>query len=119
MEKITYKDFTDEQIKKISNGCGGKGSKFKPPYRLFFEASCDIHDINYYIGITSKDRKDADKGLLKYMKRDVTRIFKWYNPKRYYYLIWCYLYYLTVRLFGGKNFNYTRVITKKDISKIK
>lgn len=114
--------FTQCQIEQLSNGCGSKNKPFgwiKPPYRIFFEASCDIHDVNYWIGVTKQDRKKADKGFLKYMKKDCKLFFKWYNVKRYYYLLWARLYYIGVRIGGGKSFNYSVKKTQEDINNIK
>jgi hypothetical protein len=40
---------------------------------------------------------------LKYMRKDCLRINR---PLRYYYQLWCNIYYLAVRIFGKKYFNY-------------
>ncbi len=87
----------------MSNWCWWCWSWFKPPHAIFFEASCNIHDQNYENWVNEKDRKKADKWLFKYMKRDIKRL-AWYKQPRYY--IWCILYYVAVRLFGWKYFNY-------------
>lgn len=87
------------------NWCGGKWSWFVPPYAVMFKASCDKHDELYNEGGNEIDRKIADVYLLEYMKLDVKQlcIFKrlWYYP-------WAYLYYIAVRLFGSKYFNYQK-----------
>lgn len=84
------------------NGCWAKGGGFRPPYWIFFDSSCCIHDWWYEEWENEEDRKQADLWLLKYMKKDVTRI---KNPlKRSYYYVWCYLYYFALRMFWKKAF---------------
>lgn len=85
------------------NWCWWEGSWFKPPYAIFFETSCNIHDKNYEIWGTEKDRKKADKWLLKYMMKDVSYLEAYRRP---YYYMWCYIYYIGVRIWGRKYFNY-------------
>lgn len=85
------------------NWCWGKWSFFKPPYSIFFEASCNIHDKNYSIWWNKTDRRKADLWLLKYMWRDVRKLPLYKRP---YFYIWCGLYYFAVRLFGWNYFNY-------------
>lgn len=110
--------FTEYQISQLSNGCGAKKFTIRPPYHLFFEASCHIHDINYWIGGDKKDRKKADKGFYKYMKSDVSKFYSWYNPKRWYFKAWCWIYYLAVRWFGGFCFNFGEKKTQQDVNLI-
>ena len=84
------------------NGCWAKGGWLKPPYAMFFEASCNIHDWSYEYGKNESDRKEADEGLLKYMKQDVKKIEC--TIKRIYYYSWCYLYYFALRIRGKSAF---------------
>jgi len=124
MKTITIKNllFTQYQIEQLSNGCGSKNKTFgwiKPPYKIFFDCSCDYHDVNYWIGVTKKDRKKADKGFFKYMRKDCKSAFKWYNPKRYYYLLWARIYYIGVRIGGYKSFNYEIKKIQEDVDNIK
>lgn len=89
------------------NGCGGKGSHFRPPYHLFFKASCDKHDEGYFIGGTKLDRWYADQRFYLAMRYDVKRKVKSYFLRQYY-LIWCKIYYFAVRCFGAKYFNFRK-----------
>jgi len=84
-----------------ANGCWAKGSFLRPPYWIFFAASCNIHDYWYNRGVNEEDRKQADKGLIKYMKKDVKRLPPLKHP---YYYMWCYLYYFALRMFWKKAF---------------
>ena len=98
-----FKDLTPEEKKEICNGCGGKGSWIRPPYAIFFEASCDQHDYGYYVGGTEKDRKTRDLKFYQAMKKDCSTL-SWFNKIKYY--PWCWIYYLGVRFYGKKYFNY-------------
>lgn len=90
------------------NGCGGKGSKIRPPYGVFFKASCNKHDEGYFMGGDKIRRMECDSRFFSAMLEDTMRIEKWY--KRTYYQSWAFIYFFAVRLFGKKFFNY-----KKDI----
>ena len=83
------------------NWCGTKGGRFKPPYHIFFEASCNIHDYSYKYWDNEKDRKKADLWLLKYMCKDVRRLPKYRRP---YYYMWCIIYYVALRIFWEHSF---------------
>lgn len=87
------------------NGCGGKGSRIRPPYRLFFKASCDKHDIGYDIGGDKIDRWYCDVSFYNAMRYDVKKAKPNYF-QRQYFLIWCKIYFISVRLFGAKYFNF-------------
>ena len=89
---------------KETNGCGGKGSSIKPPYRNFFEASCNKHDIGYNIGGDESRRFECDAKFLVLMIKDTFRIKS--KLKRLYYQAWSFVYFLAVRIFGKKYFNY-------------
>lgn len=107
------KNLNTLQVKVLSNGCGPK-SKFIPVPDFIFTASCDIHDINYIIGGDKTDRKKADKGFYKYMKQDIKNSKKCLI-KQYYYHCWAYIYYLAVRMFGGKFFNCREKLTQEQL----
>lgn len=103
---IEWKYLSEEEQKKWleswnHNWCWAKWSWIRPPHWIFFETSCNIHDYWYTYWETDKDRKKADKWLLKYMKLDVKRL-SWYRRPKYY--IWCYIYYIWLRLFWWKAF---------------
>jgi hypothetical protein len=86
------------------NGCGPKGGIIRPPYSVFFEASCNRHDLSYHKGGSSKDRLRADKGFYHAMLRDCDRA----SPaiKRAYYRSWSLAYYMAVRSFGWMFFSF-------------
>ena len=86
------------------NGCGGKGSWIKPPYKKFFEASCNKHDLGYNRGGNQADRFECDAKFLVMMLKDTYKLNGWL--RRVYYQHWAFTYYLAVRIFGKKYFNY-------------
>ena len=89
------RDFTPEQIRKISNGCGAKSGVIPVP-QFLFKASCDKHDVLYIIGNTESDRRKADDAFYHYIKIDVANersVFK-----RVWYSLIAYTYYKAVRL---------------------
>jgi len=88
------------------NWCGGKWSWFKPPYHIFFNTSCNKHDELYNEWWDSFDRWIADIYLLKFMLQDCLLIEN--KLRKVYYSIWCFIYYVAVRLFGKKYFNFIK-----------
>lgn len=92
------------------NGCWAKGGWFKPPYHIFFEASCNIHDYWYKYWENEDDRLQADLWLLKYMCEDVRKL-KWYKQPKMY--IWCILYYFALRIFWKKAFYKNKLLSMK------
>ena len=68
---LGYKALTNAQKKIICNGCGPKGwkNKFVPNTILFVSVllACQIHDYMYFVGLTRKDKVDADNVFLKNM----------------------------------------------------
>lgn len=110
--KARLRDFTSEQIKKLSNGCGGKSGLIPVP-EFIFHASCDKHDVLYTIGGIEADRKKADDTFYKYMQLDIVNEDS--RLKRIYYSVWAYVYYKSVRLFGKKYFSYGKQKTMKDL----
>lgn len=102
-ESLTLGDFEFLREKGILNGCGGKGCWFKPPYRIFFETSCDIHDFTYWQGGDEAQRKNCDDGFLERMLKDADRCG---FLTRWFYKLWARLYHKAVRKFGGKFYNY-------------
>ncbi len=87
-----------------TNGCGADKSWFRPPYGIFFKASCNKHDIGYGLGGNESDRLRCDIMFLMYMIIDTWTIKN--KIKRLYYQIWSGLYFLGVRFRGFKHFNY-------------
>ena len=98
-------------LKETSNGCGacnGFWKWLKPPHYNFFKTQCNIHDISYGTGGQEIDRHIADVKLKYNMKDWVKSYFKNRKPiSRYWYLFLCNCYYLAVRYFGKKSFNFT------------
>lgn len=87
-----------------TNGCGGKGSWVKPPFRKFFEASCNKHDIGYGKGGDENKRFECDGKFLIMMIKDTFKLK--YKIVRLYYQSWCLIYFFAVRWRGHKFFNY-------------
>ena len=94
------------------NGCGGKGSWIRPPHGVFFEASCDKHDISYGLGGNEAKRFECDGKFFTMMIKDTFKI-KWLF-KRIYYQIWAFVYFMAVRIFGKKYFNYNHKEREND-----
>lgn len=68
---------------------------------MFREANADIHDLNYNIGGNEEDRIKADNGFFIRLIRDSLK-----SNWKLYYIGLSIIFYLTVRQFGGKYFNY-------------
>lgn len=102
---------TPQIDKSKTNGCGAMGGIFrfvKPPHHEFFRGECELHDMLYEIGGTSKDRKIADVRLFQDMVRHSTTYFQDRSVRsQMWYITLSFLYYLAVRLFGSSNFRYT------------
>jgi len=67
-----YWELTEEEKKKVCNGCGAKGSflaKMIPQGK--FREACNIHDYMYYIGKTDEDKKVADRVFINNLNRIV------------------------------------------------
>lgn len=84
--------------------CGAKGSCFHPPYSIFFNSSCKKHDEGYEKGGVEKDRLWCDCVFFFNLILDTWRIKNKF--KRFYFKVWCFLYFLAVRTFGKKHFKY-------------
>lgn len=97
-----------EDLMKVCNGCGAKGSWFRPPKRMYgtlIVYACHVHDWMYQFGLSKKDKKNADKAMNKNINRliDCDASAKWYKPVPLQKTR-SYVYYLGVRLFGSKAF---------------
>lgn len=77
------------------NGCGVFG--IKPPLWRKYQACCELHDAMYDLGGDGKERFRSDKRLLMDMVERSTG--SWL-------MMWCFVYYLSVRMFGWLFFNY-------------
>jgi len=102
MAKVRFRNLSDEQKALLCNGCGGKGGWFNPP-DFMFEASCNHHEFNYWLGYRESDRKRADVQFYEAMKRDV-RLLKWWRRPAAYVV--AYTYYRAVRWFAKSHFHY-------------
>jgi hypothetical protein len=100
--KIRYNNLTQFQKNIICNGCGGKGSILKAP-KWLFNASCNRHDFNYWIGCKESDRLKADRQFLKAMRIDISEMFFLLKLIRH---LEAQLFYFFVRKFGKKFFYY-------------
>ena len=112
--RLRYRDLTPEQKSFICNGCGSKAG-WVPVPEFIFHASCNHHDLLYWIGNTEANRRSADKAFYKYMKIDIAEA-KWY--KRPHYMLWAWVYYKAVRTYGSAFFNYSiRKSTMNDLER--
>lgn len=99
MTRIRYRNLTDKQKIHICNGCGGKGSIVPIP-DFIFEACCNHHDFQYWLGSTKAQRKKADRQFLTEMMVDALR-----STRKMFYASWAMAYYYGVRI-GGKKYFY-------------
>ena len=94
-----------------TNGCGAAKSWLRPPYGIFFKASCDKHDVYYNKGGSEIDRLKADIFFFMFMIVDTWKIEK--RPKRFYYQLWSFIYFIGVRYRGHEHFTYKNKTNKK------
>lgn len=85
------------------NGCGGKGSWINPP-NFIFEASCNKHDEGYNVGGDDARRFECDGKFFIMMIKDTFIVKGWF--KRMYFQAWAFTYFIAVRIFGKKFYNY-------------
>lgn len=97
------------RINEKPNGCGCASGFFKylkPPYYKYFHDDCVYHDTLYNEGGTEKDRKYADKKLFRKMVKRSLGLNPWRTTWR---TLIALSYYVVVRLFGRKYYNYKTV----------
>jgi len=89
--------------------CGPKGhwiARFIP--RDIWGIDCNLcyyaHDMRYEYGTTEKDRKFADKAMLRDQNMAIKKAVAWWRPLRYAALISGLRRYHMVRWFGRKPF---------------
>lgn len=94
---VAREDFTDEEFKRLTDGCGSKS--FRPWMHSYFEDDCRIHDFLYQSGYTETHRIIAD--IILFMCMLVTA-FKWVFHIHIFVLliILCPIYFLLL-LFSG------------------
>jgi len=85
------------------NGCGAKGAWINVP-DFMFEASCNKHDIGYGIGGDEAKRFECDGKFLIMMLKDTMSLTGWF--RRVYFQSWAFVYFIAVRIFGKKFYNY-------------
>ncbi len=94
------------RLNEAPNGCGcasGWLKWLKPPYHNYFHDDCVYHDALYNKGGTEKDRKFADRKLFRRMVKRALGLNPW---KATWRTIIALSYYVTVRMFGRKYYNY-------------
>jgi len=111
LSSLKFRHLTQKELGFISNGCGSKGGWIKVP-NFIFKASCDHHDINYWIGGTESDRIKADWQFYEAMIEDANS-YGWYC--RFWYRWWAWVYYQAVRRLGYKYFYYGTPRTREDL----
>ena len=88
----------------ICNGCGAADAKFDfvPDriYGTYIGYACHIHDFEYSIGTTAKDKRVADKQFRKNLLKLIKLEKKPYKPK-FFMKIRANLYYTMVKWRGG------------------
>jgi len=139
---LHYRDLTQDQKDRISNGCGAaKAALFIPNF--IFEADCGHHDFYYWRGATytlikwnPKNiylswiiyiinitvniaykiymRNRADRLFYSYMIKDVWKE-KHYDLRLFYFLMATF-YYIIVSVLGIFFFNWRKQRTLKDIT---
>lgn len=96
-----------EELVRVCDGCGGSGSKIRPPktiYGTLIVYSCIIHDWMYEKGFTNEDKEEADRAFLNNMNRLITRdSHKWYKPT-YLQRRRAIKYYLATKYLGAEYF---------------
>lgn len=132
INRILLSQLSVHEVHVICNGCGPKGGyaiQLALPKEVFSwkkrllipipqwhsENTCNQHDIDYWVGGTESDRKEADQQLLWGLKRDAkVKVEYWrdtfwslcmYVPK----MIQAHVYYLAVRYsrIARKHFHYS------------
>lgn len=106
--EITEDERIQMELDWVVNWCWGKGSFIKPPYKIFFKASCNIHDLSYVIWGDEERRKECDLWFLGAMCRDAekTKFSRYYKAR-------ALLYFFAVRIFWKKYFNYNHYYDKQ------
>lgn len=115
MKKLKFKDLTEEEIQKISNGCGPMVRFLRLP-QFIFEADCRRHDFGYWRGGNLRDKMEEDLQFYAYMLIDVAK-----QPKllhMVFYFLMATIYFIFVAVFGHFFFNYGIQKTKKDLKSV-
>jgi hypothetical protein len=111
---LKFSDLTLSERVVITNGCGPKGGRLKPPASIHFADDCDHHDFHYWRGRADSDRRLADLAFLRQMRRRVKREVPWYKIP--WVSFWARAYYAAVRIHGRKYFHLSQQYrTREDI----
>jgi hypothetical protein len=106
VHRPTLADLTPAQRRLICNGCGPAGGAkwqaLRPP-QWHSRATCDAHDLAYWIGGGVAERAQADRELLNGMYRDAATRPWWQRP---WYRWQAWTYYRSVQLLGWQFFHY-------------
>ncbi len=114
MGQVRFRDLAPLERDVICNGCGPKGG-WVPVPDWTFEACCDHHDFNYWLGYREADRERADEQFYRAMLRDTMRHPRW---KRWWLRLMAWTYYRAVRRWGAPSFYYgRRERTREDLEK--
>jgi hypothetical protein len=118
---VYFSDLTPEDEAWVANGCGGKGGWFDPP-DFIWKARCQLHDFRYWKGGTYLDRLKVDQDFLRGMlwdARHINTLRIWPDlsertqlrrplRQRMLYVPLAWVYYIAVRIFGGRYFAFGR-----------
>lgn len=99
---MRWRNLTPRERAEIANGCGAKGS-WVPIPDFMHTASCNHHDLNYWIGGTEADRRKADWQFYQALLEDVQRLAWWRRPAA---AVRAWVYYQAVRIWGRGSFHY-------------
>ena len=111
MTPIVYEQLTRKEIDfLVTNDCGGHLLDV-PDFS--FDPACWKHDVRYWVGNTSEDRKHADLQFYYDMQVIIDDMSWW---RRVYMRPIAHLYYWGVRIGGGSRFNWGKKRTREDLA---
>ena len=113
MNRIIFENLSDAEIDFLADGCGVSGTPLNAPDFLSTD-SCNRHDVGYWIGGASEDRKAVDLEFYKNMRKDSHRLGGWWG--RAYRALIARTYYASVRIFAGFRFHYGTKRTLDDLA---
>lgn len=103
----SFTQASEKELDAVCNGCGAMGSWLRPPKTMWgtcVEASCQVHDWDFHIGVSEADRLAGDVQMLNNYYRLINLDkHKWYKPTRLQ-RVRAKIYYRIVRHFGKKSF---------------
>ena len=106
---IGYEDLTQIEKQFICNGCGAKGGIPVPNSFLGLDISeaCNIHDYEYFIGGTKRDKDLADERFLRNLRAIIDGVM-FYDDFDFIRHTEADLYYKAVVLWGDDSFVYEK-----------